>query len=99
MKIQITDRYSATGTPYPNPDTMCKGYCEGMGCYPHNTCMNYMFINQPTELEATEQLEWEKEHKKQMWKTLGLHYFVCDGWHFIKCPTCNGTRLDNSKIN
>lgn len=93
--MKFIDRYSATGTPYPDPETMCKGSCEGMGYYPHHTCMNYMFVNQPTELEAIEQLEWEKLHKKEIWRTFGLHYFTCDGYHFIKCPTCNGTRLDN----
>ena len=30
----FVDRYSATGKPYPNPDTVCLGKCEGMGCYP-----------------------------------------------------------------
>lgn len=32
--IEFTDRYKATGTPYPDPATMCNGQCEGMGCYP-----------------------------------------------------------------
>jgi hypothetical protein len=33
-EIVFVDRYSATGTPYPDPETMCQGQCEGMGCYP-----------------------------------------------------------------
>jgi len=32
--IEFTDRYQATGKPYPDVKTMCKGYCEGMGLYP-----------------------------------------------------------------
>ncbi len=32
--VVFVDRYSATGTPRPNPRTVCKGRCEGMGCYP-----------------------------------------------------------------
>lgn len=32
--MEITDRYSATGRPAPDPKTMCKGDCEGMGFYP-----------------------------------------------------------------
>jgi hypothetical protein len=34
--IEVHDRYSATGRPRPNPKTVCKGKCEGMGCYPDN---------------------------------------------------------------
>lgn len=34
MTIEFTDRYSATGRPRPNPATVCKGRCEGMGFYP-----------------------------------------------------------------
>jgi hypothetical protein len=33
MPIEVHDRYSATGTPRPDPKTMCQR-CEGMGCYP-----------------------------------------------------------------
>lgn len=29
-----TDRYAAAGKPQPSPSTVCKGKCEGMGCYP-----------------------------------------------------------------
>ncbi len=32
--IECTDRYKATGTPYPDVKTMCEGQCEGMGCVP-----------------------------------------------------------------
>lgn len=37
MKLKnfiIHDRYSATGTPRPDPVTVCKGKCEGMGFHP-----------------------------------------------------------------
>lgn len=30
----VHDRYSATGTPRPDPATVCLGHCEGMGFYP-----------------------------------------------------------------
>jgi hypothetical protein len=30
----FTDRYKASGIPYPDPNTVCKGNCEGMGFYP-----------------------------------------------------------------
>ena len=31
-KFEATDRYE--GMPYPNPETMCEGQCEGMGVVP-----------------------------------------------------------------
>jgi hypothetical protein len=32
--MTVHDRYSATGRPRPDPRTVCKGRCEGMGFYP-----------------------------------------------------------------
>lgn len=32
--IEFTDRYKALGIPYPDPETVCKGRCEGTGVYP-----------------------------------------------------------------
>lgn len=36
MGIEFSDRYSASGRPRPDPATVCKGQCEGMGFYPSN---------------------------------------------------------------
>jgi hypothetical protein len=33
-RIVLHDRYSATGRQRPNPRTVCKGPCEGMGFFP-----------------------------------------------------------------
>ena len=32
--IEFTDRYQALGIPYPDPDTVCHGQCEGTGWVP-----------------------------------------------------------------
>lgn len=32
--MEFTDRYKALGIPYPDPQTMCAGQCEGLGIYP-----------------------------------------------------------------
>lgn len=40
-KVEYTDRYDAMGIPYPNPQTMCEGHCEGTGVVP-------VFMNVPT---------------------------------------------------
>ena len=63
-KIMVTDRY---GGNYPDPKTVCEGFCEGMGVYPEN--------------DKTSPLWIEAEKKKP----------TDDGWHFVKCPDCNGT--------
>ena len=34
--MDFTDRYKAIGIPYPDPETMCQGPCEGVGIYPEN---------------------------------------------------------------
>ena len=33
-RFEITDRYQALGIPYPDPETMCHGQCEGIGFVP-----------------------------------------------------------------
>ena len=34
MKIELSDRYKALGMPHPNPKTVCRGQCEGLGFVP-----------------------------------------------------------------
>lgn len=75
-----TDRYSALGIPYPNPDTMCKGQCDGMGFYP---CKN------DDEITQQELVLWNKAHEESRDCQRGK----CDGWHFIDCSECAGSGL------
>lgn len=72
VKIEFTDRYKALGIPEPNPDTMCKGQCEGTGWVP-------IHKNDMDEPWRTLWLEAELKNKSD------------DGYHFVKCPDCNGT--------
>jgi len=98
-EIMLTDRYAATGRPYPEPSTVCLGQCEGMGCVPHK--------DNPEEGGIFQQL-WEEEHAeahkittriRNAWRfeflPLGSRFAIlwerCDGWHFVKCPDCGGT--------
>lgn len=46
VTIEFTDRYKALGIPYPDPETMCKGPCEGIGWYPEKD------QNEPLWIEA-----------------------------------------------
>jgi hypothetical protein len=71
---EFSDRYSATGTPYPNPETMCQGRCEGMGCVP-------VLSN---EMEEPWRTLWREAEERKP---------TDDGWHFVICPDCSGTRL------
>lgn len=34
QEIEALDRYQALGIPYPDPETMCDGPCEGIGRFP-----------------------------------------------------------------
>lgn len=92
--MKITSRYEGINI---DENTMCEGYCDGMGFYPHESYYKCLFINEPTEDEATEQLDWDKAHIKRIIKTFGIHYFTCDGWHFLKCRKCNGSGLKDNK--
>jgi hypothetical protein len=73
FEFEFTDRYKALGIPYPDPETVCDGQCEGTGFVPiHKDDMEEPF--------HTLWLEAEKQNPTD------------DGYHFIKCPDCNGTR-------
>ena len=80
-EIETTDRYKATGTPYPDPETMCNGQCEGMGSYPTEKAL----INQEAceakggRLIVIGQREEDGTPCKE------------DDWIFVVCPDCNGT--------
>jgi len=69
--IEFTDRYKALGIPYPDPVTMCKGQCEGIGWVP-------IHRDDTSEPWHTLWLETEKRRSSD------------DGYHFIKCPDCDG---------
>ena len=81
MAIEFTDRYKATGTPYPDPETMCKGQCDGMGWVP-------VHKDDPNDDDGNWNDLWLEAEKKTP---------TDDGYHFVICPTCNGTRMDNNK--
>lgn len=72
----FTDRYAACGVPYQDPKTVCRGGCEGLGFYP-TTCRTNP--------------RWLRAHWRAVWRSLGIHLFKCDGWHFVECERCHGT--------
>jgi len=69
---EFTDRYKDLGIPYPDPETMCGGQCEGTGVVPVEK-------NDPDE------------RFRKLWEEAEAKEPTDDGWHFVKCPDCNGT--------
>lgn len=98
-EIEFTDRYQALGIIYPDPKTICKGHCEGLGRYPVS------YFARWRDLKEYEKKEWWVEHEKThklihrikiawMVKSLRPLFDIksrCDGWHFIICDCCKGT--------
>jgi len=85
MEVKITDRYSATGTPYPTSKSCDE--CEGMGLYPiEKSELNTEACNSPTgRLLIIGQKEKDNTPTPE------------DEWVFVQCPFCNGTRIANPK--
>jgi len=67
MKIEITDRYDALGIARPNPKTVCKGHCDGIGWVPvyRNTDVprikNHIYLKDETNYRL--QILWDIAHK------------------------------------
>ncbi len=106
-QIEFTDRYQALGIPYPDPETMCHGQCEGTGFYPIFEQRNgeKHGVHPTKENTAFEKVAWRECHReghglwqriKHAWEFKNLSILKdsarnCDGWHFIKCLDCGGT--------
>ena len=85
--FEATSRY---GTSLPDPQTVCTGPCEGMGCFPlYNPDLdkrtgNVLRPAKPESLNGTLLALWMTSHEYR-----GPH--ICDGYHFVTCPDCGGT--------
>ena len=80
-EIEFHDRYSATGTPRPDPKTVCRGPCEGMGCVPV-TLEREKRPGDPWHdklVEAFRQAERDGQEPDDI------------GYIFVQCPACEGT--------
>lgn len=100
-RFETTDRYKAMGIPYPDPETMCKGPCEGTGFYPQFLAGPWL---KPSALRLMSEDASEEEIRR--WHEVHLvsehdvsqeppYERVCDGWHFIRCPDCEGSGKRN----
>jgi hypothetical protein len=88
LDVEFTDRYSGTGIPYPDPDTICIGQCEGMGCVP-------VFIYNGIRIDEYAALISDETNPEliKRWHEAEAVKPTDDGWHFVICPDCEGTRV------
>ena len=79
-EITFTDRYAATGTPYPDENSCNE--CEGMGLHPVRTKdINRRACESPEgKLLVIGQKEKDGSPAPD------------DGWLFVQCPICHGSR-------
>ena len=89
--IEFTDRYKATGTPYPDPETMCEGQCEGMGVVPVYYGKGAV-LGMKAEVRPADAVNDEEGPWLDLWNAAEAKEPSKDGWHFVVCPACNGTR-------
>lgn len=78
--VIFEDRYSATGTPLPDENSCNE--CEGMGLFPTNA-------SELNELACSSEdgvitIIGQKDEEGQP--------MPHDGWLFVRCPVCKGSR-------
>lgn len=67
VKLVFVDRYSATGTPRPERETVCRGQCEGMGVVPVA----------PDDMSQPWRRLWLEKEKKNGPSEDGYHFVTC----------------------
>lgn len=86
--IEFTDRYDALGIPRPSLLTVCREHCEGTGYVP-------VFLAEGrTRTETPMSILMDDEQDPRLaaaWLAAETESPTDDGWHFVKCPDCDGT--------
>ena len=87
---QLVTRYGVGTEGLPDPKTMCKGPCEGMGVVPYDfsePAPGQAYIVYSDEEERVYRPLWEEAEAKEPAE---------DGWHFLVCQDClgSGKRMD-----
>lgn len=67
-QFEFVDRYSAMGIPFPDPETMCLGSCEGVGFHPTKNQENPLWQEAHNALDA---------HTDDGGKCDGWHFVTC----------------------
>jgi hypothetical protein len=90
--METTDRYKALGVPYPDPETMCKGQCEGLGVVPVHIMLPIMTQERMSEIADGVHPEDETDPElRRLWHQAEAKESAADGWHFVACQDCGGT--------
>jgi len=90
-QFEVSDRYTALGIPHPDPETMCDGHCEGTGWVPV-----YMAEGDKRDDPKLARVSGPDEDDPRLitlWHMAEEANPADDGWHFVLCPDCNGSRL------
>lgn len=66
---EFSDRYDAIGIPHPDPATVCKGQCEGVGCYP---------VDRPGDEDATYRAQAWRDAERASPADDGWHFIRCE---------------------
>lgn len=100
--FEFTDRYQALGIPYPEPETVCEGQCEGTGHVPV-----YIQARPPREGEAypSEPEDdarlvalWNEQHRKYHgWRKLAFAFSPRELWRFGTAKSF-GRRFDYQRF-
>jgi hypothetical protein len=92
--VEFVDRYQALGIPYPDPETMCHGQCEGTGFIPVN-------FREPGPGDCYHVYSDEKDALyRPLWEAAEAESPSDDGYQFIKCPDCHGSgKIVASKLS
>ena len=83
MAFEFTDRYDALGIEPPDPETVCRGHCEGSGIIPVK--------GGPSKDGGIECALETDPVLLDLWRKAEDERVSGDGWHFVKCPECGGT--------
>lgn len=89
--MEFTDRYQALGIPYPDPETCCHD-CDGTGWRPIKGA-------HPDDPAAPTSDLCTDPALLALWAAAEAVEHAEDGWHFVVCPTCSGTRLAPEQID
>lgn len=84
--MDFTDRYKALGMPYPDPDKMCKGPCEGAGIVP---VKGRLTGHGGGEIVPMEPDNPENAELLRLWQQYENESPSDDGWQFVPCPVCS----------
>lgn len=103
--LSFMDRYKALGVPYPDPRTMCKGPCEGLGVHAEDDPTNPAWQDAHSRAHGMGNVfRMIRTCRRQgdPWAraiSYGLEELACDGWHFVPCLDCGGSGLREKSIS